>query len=324
MELKNKFKRIISKPLFSQTLKANWLLWLVMTIGSAGIFFIVNVVVFSKDIFVNIDMNKVNVYVVDEGLSWIQILGLLEQMGFSLSRIEVMSRIDLNSVMNDLVYKLAGVLLPMIFVMITANSLIANQVSTGSMAYVLSTPTSRKTVVRTHFLFLFLAVTAMYFVITASALGSEAIAGIIRISRGGSSNMLPLRTFLYCFSSYCAMIALMGICFGASAFFNKAQYSITIGGGACVVCFLCCIMGLFGNKVFVSVGIGVEAMNIFNFLTLFTLIDTESISNFCKAVAGLDAEISYSWIWECGILFAVGAVFATIGGIRFTKKDLPL
>ena len=323
MENKRKFK-LLSRPLFMQTLKSNWLLWLVLTLGSAGIFFIVNVVVFSRDIFTNINMSVVNVYVVDEGLNWIKVLGLLEKMGFSLSRIEVMSQIDLNSVMNDLVYKIAGVLLPMIFVMITANSLIASQVNSGSMAYILSTPTSRKTVIRTHFLYLFAAVSAMYAVIILSALGSEAIAGAIRISRGGSTNMLPLRTFLYCFSSYAAMFALTGICFGASAFFNKSQYSIVVGGGVCVVCFLCCIMGLFGNKVFVSVGIGVEAMNIFNYLTLFTLIDTESVANFCKAVAGMDATISYSWIWECGVLFAIGIVFALIGSIKFLKKDLPL
>ena len=200
--------KFFSFPLLKQTFKSSWVLWLIMTLGSAGIFFVINVVVFSKDIFVNINMDAVSTYVSDEKLSWLQILGLLDKMGFSLTRIEVMSRIDLNSILNELVYKIAGVLLPMIYVMITANSLIASQVSSGSMAYVLSTPTSRKTVLRTHALYMAASVLAMYIVITTVTLGSEGLAGIIRIKNGGSSNMIAARTLLYCFASFASMIAL--------------------------------------------------------------------------------------------------------------------
>ena len=324
MDQVKKQDKFISKPLFKQTFKSNWFLWLILTIGSAAIFFVINIVVCSKNIFTNIDMNKVNVYVTDENLSWLQILGLLEQMGYNLSRIQVMSRIDLNSVINELVYKIAGVLLPMIYVMITANSLIAAQVASGSMAYILSTPTNRKTVVRTYYVYMILSLIAMYIVIILSALGSETIAGLIRVAGGGSRNMLPLRTLLYCLASFAAMFALTGICFGASAFFNKSNYSIAVGGGVCVFSFLCVILGLFGNKVFVSVGIGVQAMNFFNYLTLFSLIDTDSISSFSKALAGQDAVISYAWIWEICILLAIGAICAFIGSHRFLKKDLPL
>ncbi|MCR5333080.1 MAG: ABC transporter permease [Bacilli bacterium] len=325
MEQTKKRSKFISVPLFKQTIKSSWLLWLVMTLGSALIFFVINVVVGSKNIFTNIDMTTVSQYVTDQKMSWIQILGLLEQMGFSLNRISTMASIDLNSILNELVYKIAGVLLPMVFVMITANSLIASQVTNGSMAYVLSTPTSRKTVIRTQFLFMLAALVAMYVVITGTALISESIAGAIRMKNNpGATNMLPLRTLLYCFASFSAMFALTGICFGASAFFNKSQYSIAVGGGVCILSFLGCILGLFGNKVFVSVGIGVASMRVFDFISLYTLIDTESINNFSKALAGQDAVISYNWIWEIGILFVIGIVFAYVGGRRFTKKDLPL
>ena len=317
--------QFISKPLFKQAFKSNWLLWVILTVGSSAIFFVINIVVLSKNIFTNIEMEKVSVYVADEGLSWLQILGLLEQMGFNLSRIQVMSRIDLNSVVSDLVYRIAGVLLPMIYVMITANSLIASQVSSGSMAYVLSTPTSRKTVVRTNYMYLLTALFAMYLVITGSALISEAIAGLIRIqANGGSANMLPLRTTLYCVASFAALFALAGICFGASAFFNKSNQSIAVGGGVCILSFLGCILGLFGNKVFVSVGIGVEAMRVFDYVSVFTLIDTESIASFAKAVAGMDADISFKWIIEIAILFVLGGVGAFVGSFRFLRKDLPL
>lgn len=320
-----------SKPLFKQSLKSNWVLWLVMTLGSAFIFIVINFAIGTKQIFTNIDMNQVSVYVKDEEMSWLQILGLLEKMGFSLSRIQVMSQIDLNSVLSELIYKIAGVLLPMVFIMITANKLIAAQVSDGSMAYVLSTPTNRRTVVRTQYIFLFLAVTAMYIIITLSALGSEGIAHSILLKNMRAKDptfdqpWIPLRTLLYCLGSYVAMFGLLGLCFGASAWFNKSKNSIAVGGGICILSFLCCILGLFGNEVFVAVGVGVRAMYFFNYLSLFTLIDTNSMSNFAKSFyPSLDVAISYDWIWELGILAGIGVIFAFVGARRFVRKDLPL
>ncbi|MCQ2794228.1 MAG: ABC transporter permease subunit [Bacilli bacterium] len=318
-----------SWPLFRQSIKSNRVLWLVMALGSAAIFIIVNLVVGTKAIFTNIDMQAVQQYVKDEGMSWLQVLGLLEKMGFSLARIQIMTQIDLNSILNELIYKIAGVLLPMIYVMIVSNRLLASQVSDGSMAYVLSTPTNRKKVVRTQYLFLFLSLVAMYLVISICAIGSGAIAlaivnQTIPFAQQTSFATYFLRSFLYCFSSFLAMFGLSGVCFGASALFNKSSQSIAVGGGSCVFAFLFCILGLFSHKVLVSAGVGVEAMKIFNYLSIYTLIDTESISNFAKAATGVDAPISFNWIWELCILFVIGVSLAYVGARRFEKKDLPL
>lgn len=317
-------KAFISRPLFLQALKSNWTLWLTLTIGASAIFFIINVVINSRDIFNSIDMARVGAYVEAEDMNWLSILGLLEQMGFELSRIQVMSQVDINGVISDLVYRIAGVLLPMVYVMITCHSLIAAQVNSGSLAYVLSTPTSRRTVVRTNYCYVLAAILAMYVVIVVSALGSESIAGAIRMSRGGGSNMIPLRTVLYCVASLLSMFALTGVCYGASCFFNKGTYSLAVGGGVCIVSFLGCILGLFGNKVFVAAGLGVESMYVFNYVSVFTLIDTDSIGAFTKWLAGQDVDPSYNWIWEFGVLAAIGVVFASIGSIQFVRKDLPL
>lgn len=326
---RKKHRHFISRPLFKQSLKANWLFWLVMSIGCAAIFVIVNIVIGSKPIFTNIDMKQVTTFVNDEGLSWLQILGLLEQMGFSLSRIQIMSQIDLNAILNDLIYKIAGVLLPMIYVMVVSNKLVVSQVNDGSMAYVLSTPTNRKTVVRTQFIFLLISVTAMYIVITAATLSSEAVANAIKLARNPEATnlILPLRSILYCLGSYLSILALGGICFGASCFFNKSSNATVVGGGVCVISFLACILGLFGNKVFVAVGVGVQAMNIFNYFSMFTLIDTDSMSNFAKAVNENNFELyaaPYDWIWKCGIMLVIFLLFAYLGGRYFVKKDLPL
>ena len=316
-----------SKPLFKQSLKSLLILWIALTAGSMLIFIVINLAAGSKSIFTNIDMDSVSAYVADENLQWLAILGLLEQMGFSLTRIQIMSQIDLNSILNELIYKVTGVLLPMIYVMIAANRLIAAQVSDGSMAYILSTPTNRKTVVRTQYAFLFVSVFAMYLMITLAAISSEAVSFFIQKAKaeeGVIMNYNPTTTLLYCLGSFFAMFGLMGICFGASGFFNKSSNSIAVGGGVCVVSFLCTILGLFGNEVFVAVGVGVKAMSTFNYFSLFTLVDTSSMSSFSKAMSGLDAAMSFDWIWKLGILVAIGVVFAFLGGRKFVKKDLPL
>lgn len=58
-------------------------------------------------------------------------------------------------------YVMIGVVLPLIYIIITANSLIAAQVDRGSMAYTLSTPIKRSQVVGTQALYLVLAILAM-------------------------------------------------------------------------------------------------------------------------------------------------------------------
>ena len=315
----------ISKPLFKQSFKSLFVLWLAMTIGSALIFVVINVSLGSKGLFANIDMDGVQAYVKDENLQWLAILGLLEKMGFSLNRIQIMSQIDLNSILNELIYKITGVLLPMIYVMIAANQLIAAQVSDGSMAYILSTPTNRKTVIRTQYIFLVSSIVAMYLAIMAATVSSEWITHAInQINAEKPTAYNPTTTLLFTLGSFCAIFGLAGICFGASAFFNKANNSTAVGGGACILSFLSCILGLFGSEVFVAVGVGVKAMSFFNFFSLFTLIDNSSMSSFAKAIAGYDAQLSFDWTWKLAILLVIGFVFSYAGGRRFTKKDLPL
>lgn len=321
---KKHFSDYFSVPLLKQSIKANWVLWLILAIGSALIFIIINAASGTKKVFTAIDMNVVTQYVADENMNWLQILGLLDIMGFQLSRIQVMSQLDLNSIMSDLINKIAGVLLPMIYVMIVGNRLIASQVSEGSMAYVLSTPTARKKVVRTQFLFLSVSLVLMYVIVFIGQFVSGMPAAIKLAITPFST--YTLKTLLSCFASFTAIFFLMGVCFGASAFFNKSSKSIAVGGGACVIAFLCCILGLFANNVFVAVGVGVEEMQFFNYLTVFTLIDTDSITNFCKGATGvIDSNMmSFDWIWKCAISIGCGLGLSFLGGLIFTKKDLPL
>jgi ABC-type transport system involved in multi-copper enzyme maturation permease subunit len=156
-----------------------------------------------------------------------------------------------------------------------SNSLIATQIDNGSMAYVLSTPTNRRQVVFTQALFLFGSLLALYVGVFAVDLGTK------YIGYGLTTN--PLRTFLLELGSYFALSALAGIAFMGSCLFNRTRKSLALGGGFAVWCFLAMVIGLFDTKTFVSLGLGVEAMRIFNYMTILTLFDTESVAVFLQA-----------------------------------------
>jgi ABC-type transport system involved in multi-copper enzyme maturation permease subunit len=307
---------LISKPLFKQSLKANKTLFLVVLLGMCALISIINIVIGKNTIFTKINMDAATVYMKDEDLDWLKVLGLFQVMGFGLNRLAVMASLDMSVILDSIIYGIAMIILPMLYVVSVSNSLIATQIDNGSMAYVLSTPTNRRQVVFTQALFLFGSLLAIYLGVFVVDLGTK------YIGYGVTTN--PLRTFLLEFGSYLALSALAGIAFMSSCLFNRTRKSLALGGGFAVWCFLAMVIGLFGTKTFVSLGLGVEAMRVFNYMTLLTLFDTESVDTFCKYLVGSADNPSYWWILEYGILILIASVTTVIGMRKFEKKDLPL
>jgi ABC-type transport system involved in multi-copper enzyme maturation permease subunit len=310
--------KLFSLPLLKQSIKAHWLLFVICTAAMCVLICIINIVVGSNSLFTEINMDNANAYMEAEGLDWLKVLGLFQTMGFGLNRLAVMSNLDMTSVLNSIIYTIATIILPMIYLIIVSNSLIAGQVDDGSMAYVLSTPTNRKKVVFTQALFLFGSLIAMYLVVTGFAVLSDWI--------GYKDRAIPLRTFLLNFGSLCVMLALAGVAFMGSCLFNRSKNAIALGGGFAVWCFLASVLGLFGTKTFVSIGVGVSAMNIFNYMTIISLFNTESIDLFSKWTVGqVDWSISnLNWIYGLVGLILIAIITTNIGMARFQKKDLPL
>jgi len=311
-------RHIFSRPLFLQSLKSNWVFWLVLTLANALMIGIINLVMGSSNMIHAIDMKAVNNYLEAEGWNWLQALGLFQEMGFSLNRIQAMTSIDMSAVFNHLVYSIAGILLPMVYIIVTSNKLVASQIDSGSMAYVLSTPTNRKSVIRTQYLFLIVSVFAMYLIIGSVAVLTEYV--------GYGKNSLPIRTFLLNVGSLCCALAICGITFFASCLFSRSKNSLALGGGLCIFFFLANILGLFGSKAFVAMGVGVSGMNVFNYLTIFNLFDATGISSFCKYITGntIDGEFTVVWAYKLIGLIALSIVGYIGGNIIFSKKDLPL
>ena len=209
-------------------------------------------------------------------------------------------------VVGNILFRIAGLLLPMIFVIMTANGLLAGQVDSGSMAYILSTPTKRSKVTITQMIYLILAVLLMYVCIcTTSVVCMEII-------KDSEITITIEEMIKFNIGAFFVMFAVSGICYLSSAIFNREKNSISVGGGLTMFFLVCSILGLFGEKVIPS-AIRIEAMNYFNYASIISFFNVNSMLNGTN-----------DYMVGLAILFAIGIVTYIIGIIKFDKKDLPL
>ena len=208
-------------------------------------------------------------------------------------------------IVGEMFYKMAGLLLPMVFVITTANGLLAGQVDSGAMAYVLSTPTKRRAVTLTQMLYLVVAVVSMYAALTVTSIVTLAVVG-------ADFGISLVDLLLLNVGAAVTMLSISGFCFMCSAIFNRSKHSMSMGGGLSIFFLVCTILGLFGSTAMPQ-ALRIGAMDAFNYLSLISLFDTTAILN-----GGL------SFIWKLVVLAAVGAICFVIGLIKFEKKDLPL
>lgn len=234
---------------------------------------------------------------------------MLEVMGVSADLVENMSNMDMTSMLNQMYFTVMGILPMLLFVVLVANSLLVDQVDRGSMAYVLSTPTKRSAVVNTQAVFLVVAPLLMLAVVCATRIASS----FMIFEEVNVSEIIMLYVGMYIL-----MEAIAGICYLGSCLFNQSKKAIAFGGGLTVWFFLASLLGMFGSQNMVDMGVGVEALGIFNKLTLIGLYDINTIST-----VGTDS-LDTAFIWKLGVLAAIAVVSYIVGAIRFQKKDLPL
>lgn len=209
------------------------------------------------------------------------------------------------TLVGSIFFKMAGLLLPIIYMIMTANALIAGQVDSGSMAYILSSSVKRRTVAITQGVFLVGSLLLMFSLTTATSMICLKIADVDTGLTYGKLALINLGAFL-------VMFAMSGICFLASCIFNRSKYSMAIGGGLNMFFLVATMLGLFGSPVIPSI-IRMSALNSFNYVSIISLFDVISI---------LDGTNTF--IYKLCILVAVGLVCYIVGTERFTRKDLPL
>lgn len=208
-------------------------------------------------------------------------------------------------------YSIMITLFPAIYSLISSNKLMAGQVDSGSMAYVLSTPTGRGKVVRTQMIFsivstilIFAVNAAVHIAVNASSPLSIAVAtsGMVMAEGDLTAKMILLTNLSACMAS----LSVSGLCFMFSGIFNRSKFSIGCSGILVGVCILAGMMGVFGT-------LGVDSLENFKYATLFSLYDYQSI------LSGAD-----DWIIKSAAAGIVALIGYITGSIWFCKKDLPL
>lgn len=209
-------------------------------------------------------------------------------------------------VVGSMFYKIAGLLLPIIYVVLTTNNLLAGAVDSGSLAYTLATGVKRETVTFTQASYLVLSLLAMVAAMVVTSMICFAFSHILFTNiTFGSLALMNLAAFL-------TLFAFAGFCFGVSCFFDRSRFSLAVGGGLSIFALCATILGLFGSQVMPAV-VRFSALNYFNYISIITLFDMMSIT-----------KMSLNLIWEFGILFVIGLAGFIIGSLHFKRKDLPL
>ena len=233
----------------------------------------------------------------------------LDMMGVAPDLVEKMSEMDPASMMNQMYYTAMGLLPIFILIVILANSLIADQVDRGSMAYVLSTPTKRSAVAVTQMVFLLVVPLPIIGIVGATRIGTSFpfydevnVAGMVALFIG----------------MYILVEAVCGLCYMGSCLFSQSKKSMAFGGGLAVWFFLASMIGLFGSENMVNTGMGVEELSIFNKLTLVGLYDVDALATIGTG------SVDTAFVWKLLVLVAVAVVSYAVGAVRFSKKDLPL
>lgn len=234
---------------------------------------------------------------------------MLTALGLPADRLTKMAEMDKTAMLNTMYFTVMGLLPIFLFIVIVGNSLIVNQVDSGSMAYILATPTKRAAVANTQAVFLIVSpflICTVGFAVRCAA--SNAFLGEANVK---------MNMALY-FGMYLLAEAVGGICYMGSCLFTQSRKAMAFSGGVAVWCFIASLLGMFGAEDMVNMGMGVEELGIFNKLTLVGLYDTKALSTVGSA------EVNDAFLWKLCVLVAVAAVSYLIGNISFQKKDLPL
>lgn len=261
---------MMNATIFKQTLKANYKLWLIFTV----VLSVVNAVLIA--VFEPSTLTNVADMVKDTPLA--SLLGDTSFLGM----------------LTQTFYSIHGVILPLIFIIMTANSLVASQVDKGSMAYLLSTPIKRTTVVRTQAIYLITSIIVMFLIVTLVGVVA------IQVSQGDLGTYLADYVALN-IGLFLLMFATSSISFMFSCIFNLSKHSLALGAGIPVAFFLFHLMAQVSDSL--------EGLQ---YLSLNTLFDTAAILN------------GESYWLPFTILGIVGIVIYIIGIRFFEKKDLPL
>lgn len=224
---------------------------------------------------------------------------VLTELSKSMPEIMAMMGMDgmntmLEGFLASYLYGFIMLLIPMLFSAVTANSLVARKVDSGSMANLLSAPVSRLRIVWTQMAVLLTGITLMAACVTGIGLLTSELCfpGTLHTGRFLMLNAGTLALQLF----------IGGIGFLFSCVFNDSKKSLAAGVGIPLFSYVLQMIGNFSAE-----------LEGFRYASFFTLFDQQRLA------AG--EQGAFPGIF---VLLAGAALFYVIAAVVFTKKDLPI
>src|SRR5690554_2807861 len=209
-------------------------------------------------------------------------------------------------VLSSVFYKIVGVLISVIYIILASINLISGQVDSGSMAYVLATGTKRNHVSFTQSIFLISSTFFMHLFITLVSVL------MFYVAKPTGTEMTIWKLLMFGLGSFLLSFAFSGLNFLTSAIFNRSSRAMGIGGGISILMIIFTILGMFGSYNMPEM-MRISALNFFNYFSIVTLFsEIDIIAN------------SVNLIWKFGSLILIGITTFIVGAKVFEKKDLPL
>lgn len=209
-------------------------------------------------------------------------------------------------------FGIAALLIPLVYTILLSKNLVSEKVETGSLAFTLSTPTTRTSFIFTQACYLIFSEAIMALTLLLFSILTREI-GILAGSTDLESSLPILDLCLYALGNFMVSLAISGINFLTSCHFNKTSQSIGVGGGIAIFFFICSILGLFATKAIPGT-IRITMMSLFNYLTINSLFDALSV---------MSGDYFTYW-FKLMFLLIIAIVTYFIGALDFKKKDLPL
>jgi ABC-2 type transport system permease protein len=200
----------------------------------------------------------------------------------------------LTEFINTYLYGFIMLIIPMIFEIIIVNHLLMKYVDSGSMACLLATPNSRKKIITTQFLSIWLSI--LFIIVVTTIIGivsSEAMfAGELEISKYIQLNV----------SVFFLHLAVSGIAFFGACFFNESKGYFAVGAGIPILFYLIQMLANMGDK-----------LDFLKYFTLYTLFPGD------KIMSGDEGALVSNIV-----LVGIAVILYVTGIVRFIKKDLSI
>jgi ABC-2 type transport system permease protein len=234
------------------------------------------------------------------------------------------------AIMDQAIFASIGFELPLIFLIVVSNKLVASEIQSGAITYVVTSSVSRREIILTKMWYMIISIFAG---LILQIIFSVPVIALYQ-------NQIDFRTSAYIlklFSLTLLLFAVSGITFIASSIFNKTLWSFVMGAGIPIAFFLLNMLAMINENMeplkYLSLNTLMTEAKVYVVDPLHSVIQHNSLLPTDPAgTQPHDIPVNWQivntnvgqWLPHFIALVLVGTGLYIGSGFIFCKKDLPL